>query len=90
MKLLATAILAGAVLVAPLAIGQSQGMKLDSVATSAAQVMQASSASLLAPRATPASASLEAESPSANPDPMTSWLMALAVLGIIAVRRIRT
>ena len=90
-KLVATAIFAVAALATPLAIGQSQGIKLDTVnemASGAAQAVQARAA-LFAPRAS-RPGSMEPEASSVNPDPAISWLMALAVLGIIAIRRTRS
>jgi Ni/Co efflux regulator RcnB len=91
-KLVATAIFAVAALATPLAIGQSQGIKLDTVnemASGAAQAVQARAALFAPPRAS-RSGSMEPGASSVNPDPATSWLMALAVLGIIAIRRTRS
>jgi hypothetical protein len=89
-KTVATALVALAALATPLAIGQSQGLTLDPVAQVAgtAHSMQVKAATFFAPRQASSSASFEADK-SFNPDPSTSWLMALAVFGIIAIRRMR-
>ena len=88
-KSVATALVALAALATPLAIGQSQGLTIDPVAQVAgtAHTMQVKAATFFAPRE--ASPSFDSEKSPMNPDPSTSWLMALAVFGIIAVRRMR-
>ena len=90
-KTVATALVALAALATPLAIGQSQGLTLDPVTQVAgtAQIVQVKAASFFAPRQASSSASFDVEKPGFNPDPATSWLMALAVFGIMAVRRMR-
>jgi len=89
-KSVATALVALAALATPLAIGQSQGLTIDPVAHVAgtAQTMQLKAATFFAPREAASATSFESDK-SFNPDPSTSWLMALAVFGIIAVRRMR-
>ena len=89
-KTVATALVALAALATPLAIGQSQGLTLDPARVSfagAANNVQARAATFFAPRAS--SGSSFEEDAGAQPNPATSWLMALAVFGIIAVRRMR-
>ena len=91
-KSVAAALVALAALATPLAIGQSQGLTLEPVSQFAgtAHNMQVKAAAFFAPRQSQASASLDDGKSAFNPDPATSWLMALAVLGIIAVRRMRS
>ena len=91
-KSVATALVALAALATPLAIGQSQGLALDPVVremTGTAHTVQVKATSFFAPRQGSGSAGFDAEKPALNPDPATSWLMALAIFGIIAVRRMR-
>ena len=89
-KSVATALVALAALATPLAIGQSQGLVIEpltAVADTATSV-QAKAATLFAPGAGSPGASFETDSHAA-PNPAASWIMALAVFGIIAVRRMR-
>jgi hypothetical protein len=90
-KYIATVLIAGAALVAPTAVGQSQRLALDPVRDVAgtAQAVQTQATTFFAPRQPMLSGSLDSDKPAMNPDPLTSWLMALAVLGIIAIRRTR-
>lgn len=90
-KSVATALVALAALATPLAVGQSQGLAIDPMKemASGAHSVQVKAASFFAPRTGSEPASLAGGSASFNPDPATSWLMALAVFGIIAVRRMR-
>ena len=92
-KSVAAALVALAALATPLAIGQSQGLTIDPVVkemAGTANVMQVKATSFFAPRATSSGpSSLDSDASGFNPDPATSWLMALAMLGIIAVRRMR-
>jgi hypothetical protein len=91
-KSVATALVALAALATPLAIGQSQGLAIDPVVkemAGTAHVMQVKASSFFAPRASSGTASVDSEKAGFNPDPATSWLMALVMLGIIAVRRMR-
>ena len=89
-KSVATALVALAALATPLAIGQSQGLNIDPLAQVAgtAHTVQVKAATFFAPRQSSPGASFETDG-SHHPDPSTSWLMALAVFGIIAVRRMR-
>lgn len=92
-KTVATALVALAALAAPVAIGQSQGLAFDPMRDMAAGAhnVQLKATSFFAPReAGGSSSSLDADQRAGfDPDPATSWLMALAVLGMIVVRRIR-
>lgn len=91
-KSVAAALVALAALATPLAIGQSQGLALDPVVrdmAGTAQAVQVKATSIFAPRSAGGDASFDSAKPAFNPDPATSWLMALAVFGIIAVRRMR-
>jgi MYXO-CTERM domain-containing protein len=91
-KTVATALVALAALAAPVAIGQSQGLALDPVreVAAGAHSVQLKATSFFAPRQAGGSSSLDSDqSAGFDPDPATSWLMALAVLGMIVVRRIR-
>lgn len=90
-KTVAAALVALAALATPLAIGQSQGLTIEPMSQFAgtAHTMQVKAATFFAPRPAETSGSLDSAKSSFNPDPATSWLMALAMLGIIAVRRMR-
>ena len=87
----ATAIFAVAALAAPMAVGQSQGLALapvNEMATGALQAVQAQAVSFFADRR---AGGFDDDEPSAvRPDPSTSWLMALAILGLIVIRRTRS
>ena len=89
-KSVATALVALAALAAPLAVGQSQGLAIDPLVQVAgtAHTMQAKAATFFAPRAA-SGPSFETQTSGTGPNPAASWLMALAVFGIIAVRRMR-
>ena len=90
-KSVATALVALAALATPLAVGQSQGLNIEPLTKVAgtAHTVQAKASTFFAPRAASASSSFDSGKPGFNPDPATSWLMALAIFGIIAVRRMR-
>ena len=88
-KSVATALVALAALATPLAIGQSQGLSVDPVVREMAGTVQVKATSMFAPRAGLGSAAVDSGKGGFNPDPATSWLMALAVFGIIAIRRMR-
>jgi hypothetical protein len=90
-KPVAAALVALAALATPLAIGQSQGLTIEPMSQFAgtAHTMQVKAASFFAPRTASSPAVFESAKPGLGPDPATSWLMALAIFGIIAVRRMR-
>ena len=82
MKMFAAAVIVvAAVLAAPAAIGQSQGLP--------SAALQAAVAAVVAP-VEPNSASFQSySSASAGPDSAFSWVMALAFLGFVVLRRTR-
>ena len=88
-KHVATAVIALAALVTPVAIGQSID-PMKEMAAGSAQAVQIKASSFFAARQASTSASLDSGNSTFNPDPVSSWLMALAVFGIIAVRRMRS
>ena len=84
MKMLAaTLIFAGAALAAPVAIGQSQGMP--------AAVLQATAVPVSLPvPIEPNDTSFNASLAPTAPDSAFSWVMALAFLGFVVLRRTRS
>lgn len=94
----ATLIFAVAALVAPAAVGQSQGIPFESMkpamATDAEMVKVVASplASRSSARTFDVEGNLQSGSSllSAGPDPGIAWLMALAFLGLVVARRTRS
>ena len=83
MKMLAaTLIFAGAALAAPAAIGQSQGMPTAA--------LQAAVTALAAPFEPNPASFQDSSLTSAAPDSAFSWVMALAFLGFVVLRRTRS
>lgn len=94
-KLTATAILAVATLAGPAAVGQSQGLPVTSAShptTLASDLVQLATRPLLI-----SSRSIRefersdvASDSSTSPRPVASWIMALAFLGFVVLRRTRS